>query len=108
MTPIEQMIVAKESDGEKKGISLSEANARLRASKKGKLPIVNEDNELVAMVSRRDLKKTRDFPNASSDANKQLLVAASCSSNIKLPETVDRVKRLVEAGVDAIVLDSSQ
>lgn len=108
MTPKEQLIVARESDGEKKGISLSEANAKLRASKKGKLPIVNEEHELVAMVSRRDLKKSRDFPNASQDANKQLLVAAACSPNLSSAETMERVKKLVEAGVDALVLDSSQ
>jgi len=108
MTPREKMIVAKESDGERNGLSLSEANQKLRASKKGKMPVVNDGNELVAMVSRRDLKKSRDFPNASQDANKQLLVAASCSPLIQLPETLDRVKKLMEAGVDAIVLDSSQ
>jgi len=108
MTPREKMIVAKESDGARNGLSLSEANEKLRASKKGKLPIVNEANELVAMVSRRDLKKSRDFPRASQDANKQLLVAATCSPNIELADTLDRVRKLVEAGVDAIVLDSSQ
>jgi len=108
MTQREQLIVAKESDGEKTGISLSDANAQLRASKKGKLPIVNLDHQLVAMVSRRDLKKGRDFPKASQDANKQLLVAAACSPLVHLPETMERVRKLVEAGVDAIVVDSSQ
>jgi len=108
MTPRENMIVAKESDVGRTGLSLSEANATLRASKKGKLPIVNETNELVAMVSRRDLKKSRDFPLASQDANKQLLVAAACSPLVDLPDTMERVKKLVEAGVDAIVVDSSQ
>jgi IMP dehydrogenase len=108
MTPQSKLIVAKESEGGRNGLSLSEANEKLRASKKGKLPIVNEMNELVALVSRRDLKKSRDFPLASQDANKQLLVAASCPPNIQSPETLDRVKKLVEAGVDAIVIDSSQ
>lgn len=105
MTPRAKMVVAKESDGGRNGLSLSEANIKLRASKKGKLPIVNEGGELVAMVSRRDLKKSRDYPNASQDANKQLLVAAACPPNIQKPEVLDRVKQLVEAGVDAIVLD---
>lgn len=108
MTPKEQLIVARESDGGRNGLSLSEANIKLRASKKGKLPVVNETFELVAVVSRRDLKKSRDYPNASQDANKQLLVAAACNPNVQLPETLERVKQLVEAGVDAIVIDSSQ
>lgn len=107
MTPRDNMIVAKESDGSRNGLGLSEAVAKLRESKKGKLPIVNEANELVAMVSRRDLKKAKEFPSASQDANKQLLVAAACPA-VASPETLDRVKQLVEAGTDVLVLDSSQ
>merc|ERR1719446_1928750 len=89
MTPREQLIVARESDGGRNGLSLSEANIKLRESKKGKLPIVNESFELVAMVSRRDLKKSRDFPDISQDANKQLLVAAAISPS-QQQETIDR------------------
>merc|ERR1712093_253681 len=86
-------------------IALAEANQKLKESKKGKLPIVNEDMELVAMVTRKDLKKNRDYPLAVKDANKQLLVAAAISS---VPTEEDRVRRLVEAGVDVLVLDSVQ
>merc|ERR1711985_170047 len=60
------------------------------------------------MVSRRDLKKSREYPNASQDHNKQLLVAAACAPTISSPETMERVKKLVEAGADALVLDCSQ
>jgi IMP dehydrogenase len=108
MTPKDRMVVAKESEAGKGGLSLTEANVKLRESKKGKLPIIGESGELVAMVSRRDLKKSREFRNASQDANKQLLVAAACPANIDLPETRERVKQLVEAGVDALVLDAAQ
>jgi IMP dehydrogenase len=107
MTPRDRMKVAKESDTSG-GLSLTEANIKLRESKKGKLPIVGESGELVAMVSRRDLKKSREYPNASKDHNKQLVVAAACPTTIHLPETLERVKLLVEAGVDAIVLDAAQ
>merc|ERR1711939_903285 len=85
-------------------ITLREAHEKLRTSKKGKLPIVNDSNELVALTTRQDLKQSRDFATASMDPNKQLLCGASIST-AKGSEV--RAQKLVEAGVDVIVIDSS-
>lgn len=88
-------------------ITLTEANKLLQTSKVGKLPIVNKDHELVALISRNDLKKNRSYPLATKDQNKQLRVAAA----VPIVEGQDewaRAEAMVAVGADIICLDSEQ
>jgi IMP dehydrogenase len=100
MTHVEDLCVIAEE-----GITLAEANKILYSSKKGKLPIVTKDGLLHALMARSDLKKNASFPLATKDAKKRLRVAAAVGTR---PADRDRVRALVEVGVDAICIDSSQ
>ncbi|KAK7567948.1 inosine-5'-monophosphate dehydrogenase IMD2 [Phyllosticta citricarpa] len=90
----------------KTGISLEEANEVLRKSRKGKLPIVDDNGNLLSLVSRSDLMKNQNFPLASKlPESKQLIAAAAIGTR---PEDKIRLEKLVEAGLDIVILDSSQ
>lgn len=89
----------------KEGITLQDANEIIKKSKIGKLPIVDSQGKLVSLVSRSDLKKNKEFPDASKDERKRLRCGAAVST---LMESRDRVAALYEAGVDVIIIDSAQ
>ncbi|KAI0981184.1 hypothetical protein GJ496_002271 [Pomphorhynchus laevis] len=99
MTPFYDLITASD------GLPLTEAYSLLKKSKKGKLPIINDNNELVALIARSDVQKKTDFPLSSIDDKKQLLVGASVNTRC---ESVDRVAALKSVGLDVCVIDSSQ
>jgi IMP dehydrogenase len=98
-------VMTKEVVTARDGVSLHEANDVLRKTKKGKLPIVDGADRIVAMVCRQDLITNEEYPLASKDKHKRLLVGAALSTH---DEDKERLAGLVEAGVDAVVIDSSQ
>ena len=99
MTAIGNLVVANE------GITQYEAEDILRIKKVGKLPILNEKGLLKGLLSRTDLKKSRDFPHSTKNDKKQLRVGAAISTR---EEDKDRLQELVKNGVDFVVIDSAQ
>ena len=96
MTPKNEMIVARE------GVSLEEAREIFRSHKIEKLPIVDDEGRLKGLITSVDLVKREAYPNASRDLKGRLLVAAAVG--VKERE-LERAQLLVEAGVDALVVD---
>ncbi|EJW83848.1 inosine-5'-monophosphate dehydrogenase [Wuchereria bancrofti] len=99
MVPFDRLITGSED------LTLEHAYKILENEKKGKLPIVNSKNELVSLIARTDLKKARDFPCSSYDSKGQLRVGAAINTRESAKEAV---KKLVAAGADVLVIDSSQ
>ncbi len=98
MTPVSRLFVAK------KGITLEEAHEALEESYHSKLLVIDEQGNLFAMVTRRDLEKRKDYPDATLDEDGRLAVCAAVGPAANLAE---RVEKLVEAGVDALVVDTA-
>ena len=88
----------------KKGITLDEAKKILAKSKKEKLPLVDDDYNLVGLITIKDIEKTIKYPLAAKDGQGRLL----CGAGVGITANVlDRVRALVDAKVDVIVLDSA-
>ncbi|EPY26926.1 IMP dehydrogenase [Strigomonas culicis] len=90
---------------EKAPIRLEEAMDVLNRSRHGYLPILNEADEVVYLCSRRDAVRARQFPHSTLDKTGRLVCAAATSTR---DEDKQRVTALAAAGVDILVLDSSQ
>ena len=84
--------------------SLEHASRILLQHKIEKLPVVDKENHLVGLITYRDITKIQDYPNACKDSKGRLRVAAGVGVT---SDTLDRVKALYEAGVDAVVIDTA-
>lgn len=86
------------------GTSLEQAREILREHRIEKLPVVDADGTLTGLITIKDLQKRLDYPHAAKDALGRLRVAAAVGAGGDL---LERAEGLVDAGVDALVLDSA-
>lgn len=86
------------------GTSLKEAEVILQKHKIEKLPVINKDNELVGLITFRDITKLTQKPSANKDQYGRLRVAAALGVT---NDIVERATALVKAGVDAVVIDTA-
>ena len=88
----------------KEGVTLEEAKAILAKSRKEKLPIVDDDFNLKGLITIKDIEKQIKYPLSAKDEQGRLLCGAAVGITANVME---RVKALVDAKVDAIVIDSA-
>jgi len=87
-----------------KGTSLEEAEIILQKNKIEKLPVVNEENTLLGLITFRDIAKVTQKPIANKDEFGRLRVAAAIGVTA---DAVERTSALVNAQVDAVVIDTA-
>lgn len=97
MTPFSKLVTGRF------GISLEEANDIIWEHKINTLPIIDEDQSLKYFVFRKDYDNHKEYPNELLDDHKRLLVGAGINTR----DYVERVPKLLDAGVDILCIDSS-
>ncbi|MBQ2825791.1 MAG: IMP dehydrogenase [Clostridia bacterium] len=98
MTPFDKLITARE------GITLKEANDVIWDHKLNSLPIIDEEQKLVAFVFRKDYEQHKENPTELLDAHKRYVVGAGINTR----DYAERIPALIDAGVDVLCIDSSE
>ncbi|MCC7195541.1 MAG: IMP dehydrogenase [Gemmatimonadaceae bacterium] len=86
------------------GTTLDEAEKVMAKHRIEKLPVVDAKNHLIGLITVKDIHKRRQYPLAAKDSHGRLMVAAAIGAG---GHFLDRAKALVEAGVDALVVDTA-
>ncbi len=86
------------------GTTLDEAKQILMTHRIEKLPIIDENGKLNGLVTIKDIDKTMSYPNSCKDTQGRLRCGAAVGVGA---DTLDRVKALVDAGVDVVTVDSA-
>ena len=98
MTPKEKLITAKENE------SIDNIKTLLYRNRIEKILLVDEAFGLKGLITLKDINKSKDYPSATKDSEGRLLVGAAIGNG---PDTDERTEKLVQAGVDVLVVDSA-
>ena len=98
MTPADKLVVTHQKT------DMEAAAKILRENKIEKLPVIDSEGHLVGLITYKDITKAKDKPMACKDSKGRLRVAAGVGVTV---DAMDRIKALVEAGVDAIIIDTA-
>ncbi len=102
--PIEEVMTASNLITAPEGTTLNEAKGILQRHKVEKLPIVDDQGVLKGLITIKDIEKDIKYPNAAKDKTGRLLAAAAVGTGADMN---DRVKALVDAKVDILVVDTA-
>ena len=98
MTPADKLVVTHQQT------DMEAAATILRENKIEKLPVVDNEGRLIGLITFKDITKAKDKPMACKDSKGRLRVAAGVGVTV---DAMDRIKALVDAGVDAIIIDTA-
>lgn len=104
LRPIQEVMTSKNIITAKENTNLTTAEEILQENKIEKLPVIDDNNKLIGLITFRDIIKVKEHPNSCKDSYGRLRVAAAVGVT---NDTLLRVDALVEAGVDAIVIDTA-
>ena len=102
--PVRNIMTAENLITANRGTTLGQAESILQEYKIEKLPVVDEDRRLIGLITYRDIIKIRKHPNSCKDQYGRLRVAAAVGVT---KDAGERIAALVEAGVDAVVIDTA-
>lgn len=102
--PITEVMTSENLVTVSEGTSLQDAEVILQDNKIEKLPVVNDNNTLVGLITFRDITKLTLKPSANKDVYGRLRVAAAIGVT---GDAIDRAEALVKAGVDAVIIDTA-
>ncbi len=102
--PVAEVMTSKNIITTTEGINLKEAEQILQKHKIEKLPVIDAGFKLVGLITYKDIIKVKTHPNSCKDTYGRLRVAAAVGVT---EDTIDRVQALVQAGADAIIIDTA-